>query len=513
MLLLLGSRHTLITVGLSVALAVALIAPAPASSEQTDWAVDVGFLDFPSSGSLEAQRHFLRGVAILHSFGYKQAIAEFERAQELDPDFAMAYWGEALSYNHIFRPALDLDKPREALGKLGATLEERLAKAPTEREKDFLRAVEIHFGENSYGTDTAARRLAYLEAMEEMYETYPGDDEVAAFYAVALIAAVEPSGDDSYRLAVKAGSIGLDIFSRNPDHPGAAHYIIHAFDDPIHARLAFPAAERFAEIAEAVSHARHMPSHIFIQLGMWDRVSRSNDSAYEAALDLWEEGDAVNDMTHAVDWGHYGDLQREAWDEATERRRIMDEIVQKAEGLDDWNGRFPAFARDLMWAREVIERQQWEVVDVTGESTSSIAFGSGLSAVELGDLRLAKKIRKHLDALAKKRDGGFGTYMADVAETQSLLLGARIAVAQGKADRAISLLEEALLVEESLGPPNGTPSAIKPVNEAYGEALLALGRSRAAASQFESSLLRTPNRRLSVRGLEQAQSGSSRPKS
>lgn len=484
---------------------------APAAQGPTEsWTVDVGFLDFPTSGSAAAQVHFLRGVAILHSFGYKQAIAEFRRAQEIDPDFAMAYWGESLAYNHIFRPELDLESPRAVLARLGETPEARLAKAPTGRERDFLRAVEIHFGESDLGTDSAARRIAYMKAMEAMHDRYRDDDEVAAFYAVALVAAVRPMEDDSYRLAVKAGAIALDIFDRNPDHPGAAHYIIHAFDDPVHAPLALPAAERFAEIAAAVSHARHMPSHIFIQLGMWDRVSRSNDSAYEAARALWEPGDKVNDMTHATDWGQYGDLQREAWDEACARRERMDEIVEMAAGLDAYDREFPQSARDEMWAREVLESERWQIRTIDEDTSASVAFGSGWSAVERGDLAQARDAAERLGRLADGDDAEEAGYEAEVAAVQHELLLARIEVEAKRPKRAREHLDRALELELDFGPPAGTPAAIKPVHEAYGEAMLALGHPVEAIDLFQTSLLRTPNRRLSLRGLARAEAAAGR---
>ena len=497
-------RSIRIAIAMATLLAVAPIGAAASEGASASWAVDVGFLDFPTSGPPEAQKHFLRGVAILHSFGYEQAIDEFQKAQELDPDFAMAYWGESLAYNHIFRGELDLESPREALARLAPTPEERLAKAPTEREKDFLRAVEVHFGESDLGEDTDARRIAYMKAMETMYEDYPGDDEVAAFYAVALIAAVGPMDDDTYRLNMKAGAIGLDIFDRNPDHPGAAHYIIHAFDDPVHAPLALPAAERFAEIAEAVSHARHMPSHIFIQLGMWERVSRSNDSAYEAARDLWEAGDNVADMTHAVDWGQYGDLQREAWDEARARREVMDEIVEMAADLDEYERQFPEWVVDAMWAREVIESERWEMRPIDDDTPGDVAFASGLSAVEKGDMRGARQAKKRLKKLAKDGGEGMAEYLSKIARVQHNVLAARMEVESKRASRVRELLDEAVAWEIDFGPPAGTPSTIKPTHEAYGEALLALGKPRAAIGYFEESLLRMPNRRLSLRGLARA---------
>lgn len=499
------SCHRPLCLALAALLVCAAVPPWAGANEgaSESWAVDVGFLDFPTSGAPEAQRHFLRGVAILHSFGYKQAIEEFKKAQEIDPDFAMAYWGESLAYNHIFRSKLDLDAPREALARLAPTPEERLAKAPTEREKDFLRAVEVHFGESALGADTDARRIAYMKAMEGMHEDYPDDDEVAAFYAVALIAAVRPMDDETFRLNMKAGAIGLDLFGRNPDHPGAAHYIIHAFDDPVHAPLALPAAERFAEIAEAVSHARHMPSHIFIQRGMWQRVSRSNDSAYQAARDLWEPGDKVADMTHAADWGQYGDLQREAWDEARARREQVDEIVEMAADLEEYDRSFPEAAVDWMWAREVIESERWEKRPIDADTSADVAFASGLSALAVSDQRHARLAKKHLKELSK---GGAeeAEHLAEVARVQHNLLAAKMEVEAKRASRARKLLDEAVAWELDFGPPAGTPPTVKPTHEAYGEALLALGEPREAIRYFEESLLRMPNRRLSLRGLARA---------
>ncbi len=191
------------------------------------------------------------------------------------------------------------------LERLGATREERLAKTPTDREKGFLQAVEVLWGEG----DQEVRRVGHMEAMRDLYERYPEDPEVAAFYALSMLGAVRATGDLSQRLNVRAGAITLRLLARHRSHPRAAHYTIHAFDDPLHAPLALEAADLFAGIAPAVSHARHMPTHIFIQHGMWDRVSGNNQSAYDAARELWKPGDAMGDATHALDWGQYGDLQ------------------------------------------------------------------------------------------------------------------------------------------------------------------------------------------------------------
>ena len=191
------------------------------------------------------------------------------------------------------------------LKRLGATSEERLAKAPTDREKGCLQAVEALRGEG----DQEARRVGHMEAMRDLYERYPGDPEVAAFYALSMLGAVRATGDLSQRLNVRAGAITLGLLAGNRNLPGAAHDTIHASDDPLHAPLALEAADLLAGIAAAASHARHMPTHIFIRHGMWDRVSGNHQSAYDAARELWKPGDAMGDAPHALDWRQYGDLQ------------------------------------------------------------------------------------------------------------------------------------------------------------------------------------------------------------
>ncbi len=476
-------------------------AAAPDSSSAGD---SIGSIDFRTSASGEAQEHFLRGVAILHSFGYKQAREEFQKAQELDPDFAMAYWGETFCYNHPLLAERDLESPREVLARLGATPEERASKAPTQREKDFLAAVEVLFGEGEAGD----RRIAYMGAMEGMYEAYPEDREVAAFYALSLLAAVGPMKDDTYRLSVRAGAIARDLFEENPNHPGAAHYTIHAFDDPVHAPLALEAAWRYSEIAPAVSHARHMPTHIFIQHGMWQQVSEQNVSAHQAAVDLWEPGDSVSDMVHALDWGHYGDLQRGDLEHARQWMETLDQVVIDSDGAARAVSTVP-----LLRARYIVETEQWETAPVTDESTRPELLATGLSAVVAGDLALAREAAARLDELGSETSSDRSTFQrgpapARVAQRE---VAALIALAETEVETAMSLLDEGLELAEEMGPPRGSATPVKPIHELYGEVLLSLRRADEAIELFEASLLRTPNRPRSLLGLARAHSAAGNP--
>src|SRR5438874_7983506 len=236
----------------------------------------LGEVDFPTSGSEKAQAHFLRGVAALHSFWYEEALDEFRESTKVEPDFMMGYWGEAMSYNHpLWGDEQQAAAARKVLEKVTDS------KKLTERERAYLKAVKVLYGEG----DKATRDKAYSVVMEKLYRDYPEDLEAACFYALSLLGSVQPY-ERGFLRQMRAGAIALDVFQKKPNHPGAAHYIIHAFDDPEHAILALPAAMRYAEIAPEAHHARHMPAHIFLQLGMWPEAASSNESAW-AVSDAW----------------------------------------------------------------------------------------------------------------------------------------------------------------------------------------------------------------------------------
>ena len=236
----------------------------------------LGTIDFPNSGEADAQRDFLNGVRKVHSFEWEDAVESFQEAQKIDPDFFLAYWGEALSHyegHHFSASSTDVPAGRAALEKLARTKKERLDKAANDRERGYLEAVELLYGAGL----PEERTLAYSDRMAELWKDYPEDHEAATLYALALMR-TKVRGEDSIRTDMQSGAISQMVFRANPDHPGAAHYIIHAYDDPIYAPIALYAAHKFSEIAPAAVHALHMPAHIFVQHGMWDQSSRGTTS-------------------------------------------------------------------------------------------------------------------------------------------------------------------------------------------------------------------------------------------
>ncbi len=233
----------------------------------------VGEVAFANSGAKAAQADFLYGLAELHNFEYDDAAKAFRRAEATDPNFAMAYWGEAMTFNHPVWNERYRHGAMRALERLGPTEEARIKKAPTEREKDYLRAVEILYQEGP----KKERDAAYAEAMARLHEKYPDDVDGAAFYALSLLGTTE--GVRDVRIYMQAAGVLMPLFYKYPHHPGVAHYLIHSCDDPVHAVLALPAARAYSRIAPNAAHAQHMTSHIFMALGMWDDVITANENA------------------------------------------------------------------------------------------------------------------------------------------------------------------------------------------------------------------------------------------
>lgn len=229
-----------------------LLAPAGAQ--------ELGTVNFPASGSPEAQPHFEAGLLLLHNFEYEDAAARFRRAREIDPDFAMAYWGEAQTFNHPIWMEQDREAALAVLAAFAPTPRERLARVPTPRERDWLETVEVLYGEGP----KEERDFRYRDAMRRLAEKYPEDEDARAFYALSLLGTAH--GGRDFTIYMKAAAVAQPVLEENPMHPGAAHYVIHAFDDPIHAPLGLPAARAYSGIAPDAGHAQHMTSHIFVAM-------------------------------------------------------------------------------------------------------------------------------------------------------------------------------------------------------------------------------------------------------
>ena len=465
---------------------------------------------FPNSGAPAAQPSFVRGLTALHNFQYEDAVEAFREAQRIDRDFAMAYWGEAMAYNQTLWLNQDAAAAREVLLRLGPTPEARRAKARTDREKGYLRAVEVLFGSG----DRAARDRAYAEEMRRLAAAHPADPDARSLFALALLGTMARSpalfgdgDDDPHAHALvgsdvqkEAGAILEGVLARNPDHPGALHYLIHDYDDPDHARRALPAARAYAKVAPQSSHALHMPAHIFLQLGMWDDAAASDEASFLAS-DAWvkRKGLPVGMRDyHSLSWLLYESLQQGRFQKARETLDLIRPAVE-ATGA----ARLKALLSDMR-ARYVVETRSFQELaaakdfDTTGE-----LFAIGMSAARRGDPKVAELALAELARRAGPGETGTGHRAVDVAVMEKEL-AALLAVAGGRGGEAVARLQEAVALEGQLPPPLGLPRPIKPASELCGEILLELGRPQEAAAAFEQALRRGPNRSLALLGLARA---------
>jgi len=524
---------------------------------------ELGVIDFPTSGSPAAQPPFIKGVLLMHSFEYDDAREAFVEAQKADPAFAMAYWGEAMTYNHPVWQRTSPDLAKAALAKLAPTPEARSARAPTEKEKDWLGAVE-----KLYGTgEKLARDLAYADAMKRMSDKYPNDDEVKSFYALAILGTSH--GGRDFSIYMRAAAVVEQLYAKNPQHPGAAHYLIHAYDDPIHAPLGLRFADAYSKIAPSASHALHMPSHIYVAMGMWDGAASINERSVKAADARREARKADVDQRgfHALLWLVYSYTQQGRYDEA---RTVLTQIEAAAKESGSERTRSHLALARAAW---LIETRKWgeakTPVDPKGlgkDPATAELFANGFAAVRAGNRAAAANAMARLAALmaeapvngapvrstpgsagkpatgilpvapgpravpapgarsdqpAPGATAGTQPHQAHeapatglptagaggdprVAQVMAQQLEAAILFSEGRREEALVLARQAAVVEAGLPFEFGPPVPVKPVNEQVGEMLMDLRRPREAIEAFELSLKRTPRRALSLLGLARA---------
>jgi len=477
----------------------------------------VGTVSFPNSGAAAAQKDFIFGVAQLHNFQYGSAAQAFRRAQQIDADFALAYWGEAMTHNHAIWQEQDRDAALEVMQRLGATRKARRGKASTERERAILETLELLYGEG----EKHARDDAYARAMEALREDYPDDLEIASFTALAILGTAHEGRD--FATYMRAAAIVEDVFARDPRHPGAAHYLIHSYDDPIHAPLGMRAALAYSDIAPDASHAQHMCSHIFVASGMWEEVVQANLNAVAATNRARaSSGRAPSGCGHSITWLNYGYLQLGQRSKAAELIHAChrDAVAEK--------NALPVFDPDLssqasfvtMWARYVVDAEDFDsetarlrapLAPAQVQERMTVAFVEGLESARRGS---AAGVRQ---ALATIRETRLGTErLASASElTYELRAVARSAVlesqmsallarVEGGMDAAIEHARVAVDLEERMPFMFGPPFVDKPSHELLGEILLAAGRDGEAVDAYRAGLARTPGRILSVEGLAEA---------
>jgi len=459
----------------------------------------IGQVTFPVSCAPAMQKPFERAVALLHSFWYLESAKAFAAIAQADPGCGMAYWGVALSqWTQIWSP------PTPAALKRGAEAMEkaRAAGAKTDRERDYIAAADLFF-RDADKADHRTRATAYAKAMEQMYQRYPADREVAIFYALSLQAVADPH-DKTYANQRHSGEIAEKVFAVEPNHPGAAHYIIHAYDYPAIAPQGLPAARRYAQFAPSAPHALHMPSHIYVLLGMWPETVKGNLVAAEAEKDRGNPDDRM----HALDYLVYAYLQQAQDGEAKrvvdEARGIMADLAAKSYN----SGRATAaFAMAAIEARWTMERGRWAEAAVVEprpnnfpHTEAMIYFARGIGAARTGDVAqtraAADKLAALRDALTQRKDA----YWAEQVEIQRRAVAAWQARAEGKNDEALALMRSAAELEAATEKHNISPGPIALARELLGDMLLEAKQPGLAVAEYDAALKISPNRFKALQG-------------
>ncbi|HEX2931649.1 MAG TPA: hypothetical protein VHV54_18125 [Candidatus Binatia bacterium] len=482
---------------------VSLAAAGIAFGQQGD---QLGKVEFANSCSPAVQEKLLRGVAMLHSFYYSATQKAFEEIAAEDNSCAIAAWGYAsiLMSNPLQGVGAS---PKGAQQAQDAIDKGRKMGGKTQRERDYLEAVAAYYEDFATRTERA-RQLARAKAYEALAAKYPDDDEAQIFYALYL-AGTQEASDQTYAAWLKAAGILEKQFTKHPDHPGVAHYLIHSYDAPPIAQQGLAAARLYAKIAPDAPHALHMPSHIFTRVGAWTDSVATNRRSADAA----KKSNDPDDALHALDYMTYAYLQlgrdgdtRKVWDEA---RTLTGINPARATAY---------YALAAMPARYVIERGAWREATKLAPNSSNFPFteamthfARALGAARNGDPAAAQKDLERITTLRDDLKAAKNDYWANEVEVMRLSSLAWIALAQKRADQALGLMRQAADIEDKSEKNIVTPGRLLPARELLGDMLMDLKRPAEALTEYEASQLREPNRYRGLYGAGQAaaQSGNS----
>lgn len=498
---------------LCAAAAIAGLGQARAEMPASDKALghSLGTVSFPVSCKAPAAKKIERGVAAMHHMTYSSARNLFEAAAKSDPDCAMAIWGIAMTYIH----PLWSDRPSPEILEKGAELANRAGAVEglNGREAGYVETVRAYFVEGGSGTEQERLKL-FEAAWSKVSEANPDDMEAKAFYALAHLATAEPT-DKSYAKQLRAGALAQEVLAAVPDHPGAHHYTIHAFDYPPLAERALPAAKNYGKIAPDVAHALHMTSHIYTRRGLWDDSIEWNGRAAEAALRLSDSIGGVSvHYPHALDYKGYAHLQKA---QDAEARKIVQMLAALQPPFHTINQNAMAYALAAMPARYALERQTWrEAANLQPRSPGNFPWAENQAqfvamthfarALGLAHEKRFEEANAEIAALVaiQERVAKYSAYWADQVETQRLAAAAWTAYLGGDKKKGLELMGEAAALEATTEKAAVSPGEILPAAELHGDMLLLEERYGDAAMAYETALIRSPRRFNSLYGAGRA---------
>lgn len=467
----------------------------------------LGTVNFPVSCTKEAAKHITRGVALLHHMTYGGSNKEFQTATTLDPQCAIGYWGQAMTGIH----PLWSDKPTQQTFNTGKSLLDKalLSANKTERENDYIAAAQQYYTPG-WTTDEKANLKSFEKGWEAVYMKYPDDLEARSFYALSYLAGADPQ-DKSYEIQLRTGQLLERVLYEVPNHPGAHHYTIHAFDYPPLAEKALKVAYNYGNIAPDIPHALHMPTHIFTRLGLWDDSIEMNKRSAAAALKHPASGAISLHYLHALDYLAYSYLQK---GQDLKAQDVLNEIVSLQGSIQKHV--VSSYTLASVSARIALERHNWEkasrvkAIEPGNYPLRShpamfaiTHFARAMGAANSGKDEIAKQEIAILDEL-KNKEAKSSAYWAKQIEIQLLCAVAWLTYNQGLQTQGLNVMKKAADLESTTDKHPITPGEILPARELYGDMLFESKSYADALKQYEKALIRSPNRFNSLYGAARA---------
>jgi tetratricopeptide (TPR) repeat protein len=467
----------------------------------------VGKINFPITTSKpETQKKFNHALAMLHHMMYDHSEKEFRSIIEGDPQCAMAYWGIAMSY---FHPLWHEPTEEDLINGSEAIEKAKSLNPPTPYEQDYIAAIESIY--KDWKTVKHQERIVKWEiAQQKLMEKYPDDIDAGAFYSLSLLTTA-PKSDKTFSNQKKAGEILEKLLVKAPEHPGLFHYTIHAYDNPQLAPKAVDVARKYDKLAPDVPHALHMPSHIFVRLGMWRDAVDWNIRSAASSLKNSLGNEILKDYPHALDYLMYSYLQL-GEDQQSE------DIFKKLTAVNNYEDMFQcAYGTAAGQVRYLLERRKWqeaEMLSVRNPGTiqwdkypyaeSIVYFARGLGAARNGNIATAKDALAMLNKLYDRTLEIGQTYWAVTIDVQRITVEAWIAHSEGNEIEALTLMKKAADLEDSVDKHPVTPGAVLPARELLGDMLLFYGKFNEAIDAYKFTLTISPNRFNSLFGLGNA---------
>ncbi len=468
---------------------------------------DLGKVEFPISCEPEVRPKMNRALALLHHMMYAQAQQRFEELASQFPNCAMLYWGQAMSLFHPLWPVI----PTEEKMLLGLAALEKAESIDniSQREQDYISAAKAFY--DAWKTKAYADRVAAWEvAQKKLHSNYPGDVDAAAFYALSHLATAAKD-DHSFSHQKQAGTLLEKIFQQAPTHPGVIHYTIHAYDNPLLASRAVEAARAYDQIAPDVPHALHMPTHIYVRLGMWNDANSWNRRSGRSALKYPAAGYISHHYPHALDYLIYGYLQTAENDQA---EKVLTAINER-------KGYQPSFvsgyALAAIPARRYLEVRQWGQASTLAvqapaefpwekfpELEAITYFAKGLGSARQKNISETEEAIRKLDELHQKTVESGKAYWAVLVDAQRKTVAAWLLFNKGQHREALELMAIAADLEDSVDKHPVTPGAILPARELLGDMLTLAGDYKKAVDAYATALSIGPNRFNSLFGVAKA---------